>query len=735
MANSRAFHVTLPTAARWQLEQLHTRLECTDPDTGRAIAPPDPGGGNDPGTHCRAIYDPRGPGIVLHWADLRLANAWKSYIAQLAASADVPTLLRQAVSLADPNNKSPEAVQYRASPGYRDPLRMKLAALLGAIANYYNACNIPWSSDPEARGLYRVWIAGTPDNVGSRTSTEFDRSSNYSSEWFDSTREHYPNVGRTTLGGAIAYGRRTDDNLGIIPRKLVAAMRAARGAGRSVKIAEFRQQAGLQVVISPSVANSETGLPPSSTDPGNEPMFSESIMNWAYVDVPLDMTGHVLDYANYTPYAQASVQIALRQMYPWSRGVGVDGDGGSPQYECWPDAELRAAAGLPPNTCNRGSFSWLGYDTANLLGDSAEWDHRGSYMPTVDSDTSYVWVRPGLNDTVPAVAPLALYLQWAKEWAAVIQRRLAAQTIIDARKHAVYTNIMYSQSFSALLEAAEGTLRDAEGQRHAPDPNVTIAAQAVSALGGALAPATYGISAVVGAVVAGGLTVWDAAREHAVTGLYKDDLGRWKPAFERSWLGGKVVSSDLRNALNIEPNSVLVSAPPGYTPATGLGSTTGGSRVGSRVPVIRSSNASTERALDRVRQASTDRMPQVVRTVTGLTPDQIARLVGASNELCSTWVAYSDAEKRARLAAIGFTGDPASVIALLDDRCATILAEAEPPLTDNPLAPQTNVEQQVADTGAPRKSVWPWVAGGAAVLVLGGLGVYFLLSDDDEPPV
>src|SRR5579859_2301052 len=92
---------------------------------------------------------------ITHWMDSQLAHAWIVEASRVAGLASVA-----AIGNGDP------PVSYVNEAGYDvGPIDRCLSAILRA----YNAMNIPWYMDPEARRLWRLYISGTPQVSGGRT--------------------------------------------------------------------------------------------------------------------------------------------------------------------------------------------------------------------------------------------------------------------------------------------------------------------------------------------------------------------------------------------------------------------------------------------------------------------------------------------------------------------------------------------------------------------------------------
>ncbi len=136
-------------------------------------------------------------------------------------------------------------------------------------------------------------------------------------------------------------------------------------------------------------------------------------------------------------------------------------------------------------------------------------------------------------------APARAYLAWLDAWLAAVLARTMEQVVLDARYYTVFVNAKQAAQIGpAFLHDAGVTDAYADQQQHAADPGWRTVGSTAQAIGGALAPWTFGISAIIGGLVNVGVALGDGLATHDVNDVYRDDLGRFKPTVERGWLGG-----------------------------------------------------------------------------------------------------------------------------------------------------------------------------------------------------
>jgi len=671
MADVPNYQVAIPDNATFRLEQIGTSVRCPD-----GSAPAD----GSSGLNCPATYDPNGTTKLLHWADIELAEGWRQWIQQIANGVSDPMLAKLPSGAAPATPAQIAFITSYAGKSDAELLRTNkvrtwLANMLGAIANYYNALNLPWSSDPQGRGLYRKFFSGNPGRFNAerpQDSDEFNPDQDYNAQWYTANAAKYPIINRHD-----AFASR--DAVGLLPTALVNAFKGRNPGAAATHALEYRRTAGLQLVQAPSPAANTRGWPLSSADKTNDPVFAPQIANWAFVDVlPSDAVG--------AAYRTASMQIQTAQFNPWWEIPFAT------NFDCAPDAAARHAAGLDATQCDGGHF---GQNDSQTIA------------------SSYAWAVPGIvaDTSLAAASPLVQYLAWVRQWAETIISRDPHQVIIDTRKYAVFVNTVLSSQYNNMLFEAAGTsISEAARQQHQGDPNIAMAASAIAAIGAALSTATYGISAIIGAVVGAGMMIADTVMEHQTHGLHKDDMGQWKPAFLRGWLGGKIAG--VVSTENVSPSYIPVALPYGFT--RGAAPTTRTIRF--QLPNNMANMASLVRANAQTTGGSTALLQNYNASFQALTPEQITQIIGPNDELCAAWGALTTEEKRARLVAVGYNGDDIAARAVLDNRCGQIASEIQTSYAAEVVAPPPSTTAKVL----------PWLIGGA-VVAAGGTAVYFAM--------
>ncbi len=161
------------------------------------------------------------------------------------------------------------------------------------------------------------------------------------------------------------------------------------------------------------------------------------------------------------------------------------------------------------------------------------------------------------------VAPLADYYPWLYAWAKSLTSRSPLQIIQDTRAYTAWQNALTLQANQAALQQIADLGNVLSQQQHAPDEGWNIAAGTLGVVA-AVASAAGGVGAIVGLVAgaaAAVIKVTDAIVTKGTKGIGRDDLGRYKPQFERGWLSGNPAITDVSVGAPSLPSSELQDPP------------------------------------------------------------------------------------------------------------------------------------------------------------------------------
>lgn len=353
-----------------------------------------------------------------------------------------------------------------------------MAKIMGAIQNGFNCLNIVWWNDPVSRAVYRKWISGPPAGT----------SNLWFNEMFDA-RTNYGGDVRNRQAGSYQEGW-------YVPNERDPVI--VDGTGGIIARATRDRWKQIMNLPNPNSFVQTVGLGVSTAD-GGRPFSTEG------------------DLVN-----QLSVELqpsVMNRMWVMA---------GRRQTECVPGFAF-------PRTCERSPSAY------SLVGVWSPDGQRAAYPEKWDSFFGQAPVLGNRTNIAMAASGPVVYLPYLRELVDGLVSRTPAQIIQDARAFVIFQNAESAAAAGggqSFLRAALGANEDVLGQITRSDPTAQIAGQTIMAVGAAFSTLTYGISAVVGAVVGGAIILGDKISEHAVEGHGKDDLGRYKPLLERAWLSG-----------------------------------------------------------------------------------------------------------------------------------------------------------------------------------------------------
>ncbi len=377
-----------------------------------------------------------------------------------------------------------------------------LELVQGAIISAFNCLNIVWWTDPISRSLYRKYFAGNPNTTGSSMREAlFGRRANYG-------------------GSTPVVSGSTSDYYGwFVPNSDVPVVRDPGGLIPRAAWQNFlRHNANTHpMMFIPTLG------------------FNLSTLSGVAIPDVSDMVGSLA----------VELETDVKNNYFLTLGNG---------------AINRCSAGLAyPRQCSYvvpNVVGLYGYDST-VAGRPSDWDTNWFQIAASSG------LAPN-SRLFESYGPFR-YIDYLREWMAGMTSRTGAQIIQDSRAYVAFANnesVVAMGGRTQFITEALGAAGDVVAQQAALDPGLDAAAQAAFALGGALAGVTYGISAVVGGLVGGGLMLANRGIRKDVSNRGKDDLGRWKPVFERAWLSG-----DPNSTGQPDPPAFQVEfAPPEFTP-------------------------------------------------------------------------------------------------------------------------------------------------------------------------
>ena len=221
------------------------------PDREVIIAPPCPERGPEPRREAdwkresvqvflRGPNNQMFPGpMVDHYCDLSVARWWFEIALALATD---NRIIARLDSVSPDNGLFPEQADQN---GPWNPIGWYtqvyyVRAIAEAIANGYNALNLPWYIDPVARALYRDWFAG-------HDADEYNIRSNYNANnWFTNT-EQCNEKRYTVLRARIRPNSYENTSVGQMPALLSRMWNVTHPDSNDRRTLEFVQKAGVML--------------------------------------------------------------------------------------------------------------------------------------------------------------------------------------------------------------------------------------------------------------------------------------------------------------------------------------------------------------------------------------------------------------------------------------------------------------------------------------------------------
>ena len=474
--------------------------------------------------------------IVQHYADLDVARRWFEYAFALATDDTIIASL-DAVNPKTgrwDDNGGAEPIGFLAQVRY-------VRAIAEAIANGYNALNIPWLNDPIARGLWRDYFAG--QDSGSDTSVTTDYNSGH---FFSKNRD----AERLNSNLVRAFIKARNSNAGAIPSSL-SALVARVVPQQDRHPIRFYSSAGVMLTAITATEGS--------------PYYASRAINRGFATASLS--------DNRATSAFTSRHEVLE----------------SPDLSRDNVRDPRFAVRLA-NVDNTEVYNADWYANRNDPDRvRRDWGIASGAEYTDWRAFSYdTWITGG-EEEISATAPLRWYLQWLREWAksltvtqpmvsdgrvegcpvpsqrspqtqAGIPRRDAVRILVDALSWSSDLNMRWVRALGE-RSFEEALLRSVEDQVSAsvPEPNrtVTLVGETIGGIGGGIGNMLMpGVGSVIGAGVSAITSL--IARlipEPVRLSFGRDDLGRPKPSFERLALDGSIRTGQ-KPAFN--------RVPPGY---------------------------------------------------------------------------------------------------------------------------------------------------------------------------
>lgn len=375
-----------------------------------------------------------------HWADLPKATGW----------------FRQAsLMLTQLNDVNGRSFQEQ---------KQWMMGLLTSLMNGYNALNIPWATDPEARRLYRQYLAGRPD-----TDTVSARESDFG--------DAQPYGGTGWYQGLIRDPRESSGSIIQATKQLFHQYYP----GHDV---QGHHPLEYNLYLTPTIVAIQ---PRGQRVPG--PTFGE----------------------NEDVYAQ-NLLVTTRD---------------------WANAAVWSGVPLGGATC---------VDIRDGLNHCGPYSSQRSWF-----DFKFDTAIDLFNDGTPLIIqpPLVYFYPWLSEWIRSVNDRGTREIVSCARAYAIWRNreevhSLGDPSGPFFAQTVAGTQSNVTAQLGQQSPAASIAAATVAAVGAAFTGVTFGISALIGGVAAATITVANSlgAFHGDIVGHGRNDLGWYKPVFERAWLSG-----------------------------------------------------------------------------------------------------------------------------------------------------------------------------------------------------
>lgn len=417
----------------------------------------------------RATAPSRTPEVYA-WFDSALAYQWfRRAKALLDDTAAIAALDNKSVS-----QQNPAQCQYAYS-------------IVEAIANGFNAMNVPWYMHQPSRENYWYWISGRPASI----TAAFDKERN----WNDADKGWYTAQNQSWVGDDVWLPLINDTTDGLIPRQVRNAFttRVPRGVPNN----RFVQTIGIGIT--------PTGFGRLSEAAKNS-LRAQSITSVWYYQPSLTNQPFVMAH-NAMPPATAdtfcghggTTPLAI----PYHCDVDLPGDGW-----LW-------TPGSPLGT-------QLSRAASNEVAD--DWRSFRADLGVTFGDDPHTKVSAGPKH----------YFEWLRNWVDIMLATTPQEIILSVREFATYWNFYVIRMNAGVANAIAGQW----SQATTANPTLTAVGATAAGLGAALSGVTYGISAVVGALVAGTIAIYNALPDGAKIGEGRDDLGRIKIILERSWLAG-----------------------------------------------------------------------------------------------------------------------------------------------------------------------------------------------------
>jgi hypothetical protein len=358
-------------------------------------------------------------------------------------------------------------------------------SILWCLALGYNLVNVPWYMHPAARHLERVNFAGDV------AADEFNHAADYNQgQWYN--RAHHDDD-PTRLRAILNRG--TGTGAGALPLRARRLFNEGEGdpaqtrdhQGRAVA---FCQQAGLRLVTMQGEYDPDGNL--------TNPYLATDVVNTAFC----------------TPCTFGEVR--------------ADGQGKRNLKKVGRDLAHHAEA-------YGGSAR---YANADDLHDWRAWSYS---------------FEPGdvvVGNPIAVSIPLREYLPWLRDWARTCVEQGPAQVLQQSLHNVAYTNWQWIQSYGGVggfLSAAAAAPAAVKAAEDVPNAPLAAVSGIVGAVGLASGAVTGGIGALIGgavALVTGVLAHIPPFDGGPITTTAYDDLGRWKPTFERGSLSGDITQPD-----------------------------------------------------------------------------------------------------------------------------------------------------------------------------------------------
>lgn len=471
----------------------------------------------------RPILDanqPRAGHTVYHWMNRVAAAAWLKVARDLLAKIRTfEASLPPYIGLANIGNALSDLPAYLPSAGQTlatqdivtgaqfDALLSTtdaetIRSVFGALMNFYNALNVPWYVHPEARNIYRQFMAGPPYyGLRGGFASKFSDTSNYS--YYEKA---HPGDWRWGWFRPLAPGdwtRRPHELAGGYVYPLSSGAPATPG---SAEVGDtFRgiiPQYGRKLFLD----NYPHGRPVALGHPS-------AFIPWIDLDLMPVAGENSLARVAYQQNVYNAVYpippVLLGNQAP-TNASHADASASSGMTNC-----LLVPSGAP---CGGNKTAWNAFQF-----------EVGAASPTGD------WF--GANALMMAT-PAQSYLAWADAWIAAITDETIDDIIVDVHAYVAYVNKMQNDQSANFVQDALTKDASHVAVEHGRDPIMEAVGAGVAGVGGALAPFTFGVSAIIGGAVGLFTTMLDATLPKPDPNGMRDDLGRLKPTFERAWLGG-----------------------------------------------------------------------------------------------------------------------------------------------------------------------------------------------------